>query len=333
MPTVTEAIERGRRDIIAHESRIAAMLVDEYARASRAIDRELQRITINIAEAVARGELASDAWLNQQQWYWQLQGTIDAEMVRFQETAYRTVASAQVTSVGIAGQTATMFSAAINTTFAGRVNAPAFERWVSAMQPGSPIRQVIDGYGVRASEAIRNGITEGIGTGKGSRAITRGIMQKVGPDAVEGRMSTLTRSEVMRAYRGAFADTMEPFREQGIVTGYTWLCALSSRTCLACWAKHGTFSKDYPVGFHPACRCIGRPAVNPSLVPSEGRPRMTGEELLRRRPEDVQRRILQSPERYDLWANGVPVTDMVGIRRNRVWGDNVRIKSMKELQP
>jgi hypothetical protein len=142
---------------------------------------------------------------------------------------------------------------------------------------------------------------------------------------------TLARTESMRAYRGASADTMGQLQERGIVTGYVWLAALGPRCCIACMARHGTRYTVPPDDFHPACRCICRPEANPDLVPGGGWKGKTGPAWFAEQPEAIQRKMLVTDERFAAYRDGVSLSDMTMIRHSPIWGNSVAIRPSRDL--
>src|SRR5690554_6289974 len=149
MSTIADAIRHGQREIRRQEGVSFARLLTEYEQVGWYVEGTIRRYESQIAAAVASGETVNPAWLRRQTWYRQLQESIDAELVRFGQQAMGTIHASQVSAVGIAAESATMFAGAVNISpgIVGRVNAPAFERWVSALRPDSPLRRVVDGYG------------------------------------------------------------------------------------------------------------------------------------------------------------------------------------------
>ncbi len=332
MSTVSQAITQGRRRILAHEVEMTGELLRQYGLAWDSIERDLRILEFRIAAAKAAGENVTPSWLRQQAWWRQTQASIETQMQRFTLDAAGTITRTQIGAVRIAQGVGLDYRAAIDLPFAGRVNSNAFERWVSAQQPGSPIRGVIDRYGPRTSQVIRDTLTEGLGSGKGSRAIVRSIVQQVGTDAVEGRLTVLSRTELMRSYRGASRDSFEALGPD-VIAGWRWTAALSSRSCVACLSRHGReYAYDrYPDQFHPACRCVISPVAPSSLVPRR-QPGRTGEEWLREQPEAVQQRVLRSPERFQAFTDGMSLDTMTTVRRSRMWGSSVAIRPMREVR-
>lgn len=328
MVTITEAVRTGQRALAAREAAATARLLDAYRSVWDRVEREVRWLDADIAAAVARGERVPANWLMDQAWYRQLQGSLQVEVARFRDDGLRALGVTQADAVASAREAERLFRVAIGDPFAARVNAGALERWVSATQPGSPLRGVLDGYGERLSRAIRDGITEGIGSGHGTWRIVDDLRRAVGPDATQWRLATIVRTEGMRSFRGSFADTMQPLQDDGIVTGYRWLAAKSSRTCIACIARDGRITKTYPTDQHVSCRCVAQPVVDPAIVPG-GRAPETGSEWFARQPEDVQRRMLPNASAFDAYRRGeITLDDLVGVRRSRTWGDSIFVRGV-----
>lgn len=332
MPTISDAIRHGQREIRRQEGVAFARLLTEYEQVWWYVERIIRRYESQIQDAIDAGETVNPAWVRRQQWYQQLQRSVDDQFVRFNRTALGTIASAQTQAVGIAGESARMFAGAVNINpgIVARVNAPAFERWVSALRPGSPLQRVVDGYGDRIRESLVRRMTDGIGSGEGISTILRRVRQDVGPTAIDGRLQTFVRTEGMRAYRGSWKDQLDAL-PSGVITGYRWTASLSARTCLACISMHGRIFDSYPMSQHPACRCVVTPVVSPRYAPPQ-RFGPSGEEWLARQDEATQRRILGTADRWELYRQGTPILDFVGVKRSRTWGDSIVIKPASALR-
>lgn len=333
MPTISDAIRHGQREIRRQEGVTFARLLTEYEQVWWYVERIIRRYESQIQDAIDAGETVSPSWLRQQRWYTQLQTTIDAELVRFNRSALGTINASQAAAVGIASESATMFAGAIsiNPGIVARVNAPAFERWVSALRPGSPLRGVLDRFDSRVTRAIERHITDGIGAGEGINTIVRRIVQDVGPVGQEGYLQTVARTEVHRAMRGAHADIYGAF-PKGVIAGYQWRSARDQRTCILCLVKDGTISRDYPTTQHIACRCHVWPVPNAKLVPPVGRPRESGLDWFERQPENVKRSIMPTQAHWELYEQGVSPEQFVGIKRSRTWGDSIRLVPASALR-
>lgn len=113
-------------------------------------------------------------------------------------------------------------------------------------------------------DAVRRELVRGIAIGDNPNRTASRIVARV-QGAFEGgaaRATRIARTETLDAMRAAsrLADKANPS-----VTGWQWLCDLSTRTCPACLSMHGSthpVSEPGPLG-HPNCRCTGIPVVKP----------------------------------------------------------------------
>lgn len=334
MTTISQAVAASRRAMIAREPAMAAELVRHYQVAWDAVERDLQELTRLIDAAIARGEPVSETWLRRQQWFLSLQESIEQRMVQFGGNGAHTLAVTQQGAVQLALNLGTAYRTALGSAFDARVWSTAFEHWVSALQPNSPLQGVLSKYGDRVAESITRRITEGLGTGQGMDSVVKAIIGDVGPDVVEGNLRTLVRTEGMRAYRGAGREELSAVG--ATIPGqheWEWLAALSDRTCPACLAMHRKrFPFDqYPDHFHVGCRCIARLVIDEAIVPRVGSVGMTGDEWLRTRPAAVQRKLLRTKGRYDAFRKGAPLNDFVTVTHDDTWGNSIVLTPSREV--
>ena len=112
-----------------------------------------------------------------------------------------------------------------------------------------------------AVTAMRRNLIRGLASGDNPRTTARRMLLDT-----EGRFNggltralTISRTETLDAMRAATALSNEVNAD--VLGGWTWTATLSTRTCAACWAMHGT---DFPLGTpgpegHPNCRCTAVP--------------------------------------------------------------------------
>ncbi len=331
MALIDDLLLQAQRDLSARETEIVARLINSYGLALRRIERNLRTIDAQIAELAAQGQPVPATWLTRQRWWRDMERSIQRELLLWQGQALNGLSALQTGGVHVGVGLSGDIAKAAGQPLTGQVYREAFERWVTVTQPGSPVRAVIDGYGSRASESILQRMTEGIGGGKAPRSIVREIMADIGGTGSEARLMTLARTETMRAFRGANADTLAPLQEQGIIIGYRWIASLDSRTCPACLERHGRLFKEYPDGHHPNCRCVIRPEVSQDIVPGGGWKGKTGPEWFDEQPETVQRSILVSELRYDAYHAGTPLSEMVTTRHSAIWGDSIAVRPVGQL--
>jgi SPP1 gp7 family putative phage head morphogenesis protein len=327
--TIAGIISQGQRDLARREAAATRRLVDAYTRVWTILEGEIAVIERQITTALQAGEIDNaERWAHRQRWWEQVQGTIGTELGRFSDDGLRLIAGVQQDAVLVATSGASRIAnlARIDTPFSGRVNARAMERWVSALQPDSPLQGVFGRYSDLTRQAIMDGITDGIGQGKGAGNIVRAVRKVAGPDVSTGKLATITRTETMRAYRGSARDSYEALGPD-VIAQWEWRAAKSRRTCAACLAYDGRRFpyKQYPQRFHVNCRCVVVPVPHKHLV-GEGPERETGAAWLARQKVDVQRQVLGTKDRFALYQDGVPLRDFIGVKRNRTWGPSLYVK-------
>ena len=130
---------------------------------------------------------------------------------------------------------------------------------------------------------------------------------------------------MQRAYREASRETM--LANNDIIDGWIWHATLSARTCMACFAMHGTVHPlTEPMGTHPNFRCTQIPMTKSweqlgiSGVDEAAPDIKTGEEWLKDvRPKTAAK--VMGQEAYDAWINGdVDLIDFVHTRLDPRWG-------------
>lgn len=205
-----------------------------------------------------------------------------------------------------------------------RLPESAVNQLVATLQPGAPVRNLLDEFGGNAAKAVEGELIAGVAIGRNPRATARAIRDVLGGQ--ETRALLITRTETLRAYRGA---QLEVYREnRHLVKGWRWHSALDGRTCPVCIALHGRlFATDEPMRPHPACRCSVIPETKSWRdlgfdVPEPDRAVESGVEWFGRQDVSLQREIL-GPQAYDAYAAGdVELEDFIRLRRSRTWGSS-----------
>jgi Phage Mu protein F like protein len=126
----------------------------------------------------------------------------------------------------------------------------------------------------------------------------------------------------------AFNDTLlHNYRSNAqVISGWIWNCRLSSRSCAACVALHGTIHKLTEVLIdHPQGQCFATPYV---LGMSEIQ---SGVDWLEEQGELVKREILGTNVAYDLYKSGTPISAFAGVRHDHGYEPSVYQKSVRQL--
>ena len=160
------------------------------------------------------------------------------------------------------------------------------------------------------TRAVRSALRAGVAGGEGAQTIARRMVK-----ATEGvfngglaRAEVIARTEVLDAYRAASSATMQANAD--LLTGWTWLCELSERTCSSCLAMNGSehpVDEAGPIDHHQG-RCTSVPTLKPwkalGLPGPEPVP-VTRDAMawFDDQPERVQRGILGN-RGYEAWKAG-----------------------------
>lgn len=114
-----------------------------------------------------------------------------------------------------------------------------------------------------ATQAMRLALIRGVAVGDNPRTVAAEMLARV-EGAFNGgltRALTISRTETLDAYRAGSRASRAANTD--VVTGWRWLCDLSSRTCPACLSKNGSVhaaTDPGPEG-HPNCRCTAVPTT------------------------------------------------------------------------
>lgn len=178
----------------------------------------------------------------------------------------------------------------------------------------------------QATANMKRELVRGMLVGANPRETARRMVARTGSTFNGGlsRALTIARTEQMDAHRAA-AQVSEQANVDTLA-GWTWVCAVSERTCPACWSMHGTehaLTDPGPLG-HQNCRCARVPRAKTwrelgfdidepaSVLPSR--------EDAFGNLTDLQQRDVLGPRRYDAWKSGdYPMSDWAVKRENPGW--------------
>lgn len=180
-----------------------------------------------------------------------------------------------------------------------------------------------------AYRAVRQQLIQSVAIGDNPREAAAQMVKRT-EGAFNGGLSralTISRTEMLDAHRSATSLSMLSNRDT--ITGWTWLSALTERTCEACWGMNGTQHPPEEPGpeDHQNGRCIAVPTTKswadlgidaeepPSLFPN-------AEEKFGALGVDAQQAIL-GPVKYDAWQSGkFPMSQWAEKRSTPGWRDS-----------
>lgn len=335
-------------------------MFDVYSAAYKRIVREREGILAAIADARARGVPDADipALLYREGRLQVLQAKVVGELTRFGKDADVIVGGA-IDLARVAGDrhAAELMQIAlpegITITPTGQVDPAtgtlrvtpvvpeevalargAAQQIAAVTQSGAPVGQLFAGFGPEAAKTLTDAITSGVVAGKNPRVIAADMRQALGGNLT--RALTIARTETLRAYREASRLAYQA--NDNVLRGWVWTADLSTRTCSACWAQHGSVHPlDEVMATHPRCRC--------SMVPQtkswrelgfgeqpEGATIEPGPAVFRRLPDADQRRIL-GPSKYDAYKRReITLPDLVAKRESPVWGPSTAEAGLREAK-
>jgi SPP1 gp7 family putative phage head morphogenesis protein len=343
-PTQLERVlARQRKELIKIDNEGAAEIVSAWRDLNKYLNQQLQLL---LDEIGAKGKI-SKAELRRMVRYQQLLKDVERESLKFADAATKTIKDSQVRALSLVNahtREATIESlggraipeiavATVQSQF-GRLPAQAYMQLVGNASDGKPLGELLKKIAPKAKREAADVLTRGIAQGHNPRKIARAFKSATGVSYT--RAETISRTEVIRAYREA---ALETYRTSPIVTEWVWVAALDTRTCFACAQMSGTVHPmSESLNGHPRCRCAmapktktweelgfkGIPDTNPK-IPS-------GREWFDRLSEQDKVSML-GQGKYDALKSGqVTHKDLVAKPRNRTWGPMVRNASLNEAR-
>jgi SPP1 gp7 family putative phage head morphogenesis protein len=204
----------------------------------------------------------------------------------------------------------------------------AIEALIGFASDGSPLQELFADIGPDIAQRATQALVNGLASGEGIEATARALdpILNVG----RARARNIAHTETMRAMRQATAQSYA--QNTDVLEGWIWTASLTTRTCPACWAMHGT---EHPASErldgHQQCRCAMVPKVRSwseilgdASIPDDRPVIETGEEAFQRLSENDQRSIL-GDGLYALWSEGSVSFDALAVRtEDPRWGASVR---------
>lgn len=322
MPSALEiAARRWRQRLLAYErapmQRAIAAHQASWQRLQQEIDRYTRRIAQNdplLPGLLHRRQAAQDA-----------QYVIEAEIERLNQLVASVTTDMQQNAVGNAhmGMQDMVDAQARTLTFLRRPNFAAVESLIGYASDGSPLLDVLEDASRGRAAAMVDLLAQNIELGINPRVIARQMRDQFG--TVLARAQTIARTETVRAFREAGHLSMEA--NDDVISGWIWICRLSARSCVACFAMHGTWHPlNERLQDHPNGTCTAAPHVRgmPRPIPS-------GEDRFAQLTVAQQRASL-GRAKYSAWQDGAfDFRDLAGVHRDRRWGKSLRERSLRSL--
>lgn len=189
-----------------------------------------------------------------------------------------------------------------------------------------------------AMASVRRELLRGVAAKSNPREVARKML-----DRVEGRFNgglaratTIARTEILDAHRVAAMESRAANTD--VLAGWVWNAQLSTRTCPACWAQHGSLHPVAEVGpaGHQNCRCTALPQLKPWSdlgIAGVDEPRSL---LPNARTHfialaDQDQKLILGPARYAAWVVGeYPMDAWSTVRKTTGWRDSVGVSPVPQ---
>jgi hypothetical protein len=341
------AVSDFRQRLLANEAQAAATMEAAHAETLKRIEVEISKLYGAMTEAIASGEPWSLSKLYEAQRLETLKKLITGEIDQFGALAKTMVGRLQEDGAHLGLDAAQHLMQAqvppgISWSF-GQPSQEALAQLVGATQSGSPLAMLFNGFGAEAAQKAGQALITGVSLGQNPRQFAGAVKDALGIS--RNRALVISRQESLRCYRSA---ALESYRANDDVVGqWRWTCAKNKRSCIACLMMDGKlFPLTQEFVGHVQDRCapvpvtkdwseiLGPLGIDTSAIP-DTRPNIeTGEAWFHRQSEETQRSVLGSSA-YDLWrspTSKITLQDFVGYKSDKVWGDKIRVRSLKDLR-
>lgn len=340
--------ERQRRALLRRQRLIDRDLVLSYRQTHRRIQRELEGFKQRLATERLLGKPITQAKLGRLRHFETLLADIERETWSWSRQATEVIAKGQRDSLALVNDhSLALVEASLNpatrkaaqafaqvTTDFGRIDHRAVRSLVGFASDGRPLAELLESIAPHAKKRAKQELIYGLSRGQNPKEVARAFRKIT--DVPLDRAMNISRTEILRAYRSAAIESYQ--LNPDVVKGWTWMAQLSTRTCSACWAMHGTeFELDDPFDSHPRCRCspVPRTATWSDLgfddIDDRDRALTSGPDRFANLTPAEQRQIL-GPGKYDLYREGVPFEKFASHSHSKKWGGMYREATLAEAR-
>jgi SPP1 gp7 family putative phage head morphogenesis protein len=328
--SIEQDAQKFREDLINRDEAVEGKLVASYTKSWNKIEKDLQPIYNRIDQAKKDGIDPSPSWLLEVGRLQSIQKQVEGELRRFGVDADGIVRSgisdmtAETNKVtGEFAETRLGSSRTGVTASFHQMNKASVEQLAAQLEGASALRPEDFGVPEDIWANIQTELFNGMVLGENSDKIAKRIENISGMH--KNAAISMARTELFTAHRRVAGRVYKD--NSDIVEAWQWHADISSRTCAACLAMHGTMhSLEEHMHTHGSCRCTMLPVIegDDSTIPS-------GDELFKLFSRDDQRKVL-GPTKLMMYEQGkIKLTDLVGWRANDRLGGIRYEKTLKEL--
>lgn len=336
MSTLHKVVDTYRKQLAAQSDMAVHALNTAHVATIERINPKLNKLYTQISDKQSEGEPIPLSWLYERDRLETTKDFISGNIDDFAAMSRTHIEKSQHQAllVGVESGQAQMYTTkplGIKYTF-GIPSNKAILNMVGVTRDGSPLSKLFLRWGSEAADNVAQLLITAVTLGDNPRVVASLIQDAL--NISRSRALTISRTEMMRAYRDA---ALETFRANSdICIGWIWSCDLSSRTCAACLSMDQTeHTLDEELDGHPCCRCAKLPMTKPwseimgddSLDEVETPDRMSGTDWFDTQDEAIQRAVLGTNVAFELYKSGTPLKDFVGIKHDKDWGSSIYQKS------
>lgn len=310
------------------DSYIMNEMADKWLGIERGLSNQVSKVAQEIADLQAAGKPITQAWLNELNYYKQLEEQAANAANGYISWAERYTQQQMLQTMAFGIDEAT------NLMNAGRTQSMGYFRGLpkgqiesiqALLMADAPLDKlfgsIIPSMG---DNPIGNALMQGFSMGMPVKEIARLMSDSA---AIPYKMSLLiARTETNRAHR---ASTFYTYQKYGVVKKYKRM-ASRRHACMACQLLDGTiYPANVPLSDHPNGACTMVPWVDGMAEPMWE----TGTERFLNMNEEQQRAQMGN-NYYDAWKRGdFKLQDMVQMHHSPTWGDSPGMRPLKELSP
>jgi len=321
---ILEVVARYRAALLRRERVEILRLTREYVEVWKSLRGSLDELSRSI---LSEGADATYGWLLRQRRYRALMNQVEREIQTWAKRAGLSAADLQVFGLSLGAAYAPEIASAVA---GGLVTLPhgAIETMSGLTADGSPLASLFDGIGAMARVEWEKALMLGVTTGKGPAVIARMAHEATATGLA--RATTIARTEMLRAFRVSAHETAR--QNPRVISGWMWCAALSTETCAACIAMHGTIHPmDEDFNDHPNGRCCAL-YITPGMDADTLRRRLPDAQKWLKSLSDDQLARIFGKGAADVWKSGrVSLRKFAALKRNDIWGDTYQPTPLRQL--
>lgn len=332
---VVDAANRYRAQLLAQERAAATRLVQAYGRTFAALQDQMAVLQV----AMVAQESWSQAEARRIPVIQSLMRQVAVEVERYAAFADIEIANGVQAAIelGLQGSMGTVQAHFANPRTQAAIGArwdmlaaESVETMLGYTATDSPLRQALVGrLGPTVAERVSDALVQAIAVGVNPREVARIFRREMGL----GLTWSLNTARTAQVYAYRDATRLNYMANRDIVAGWHWQAALDDRTCVSCWAMHGTrHGVDELLNDHHSGRCVPVPIVplaqRLGITPPDMRP---GEDHFGKLTPQQQRAVM-GPSMWEAWQRGeFDFRDLSKPYNDPIYGDMLRGASLTDL--